>query len=152
LSTTITNTNENRSRYWDGNGGGIGQEKRLLPAPQSSNASSTSSQSTKVNQVAKMFLSKEQGHILKLVKEGHSIFYTGSAGLSVSFVWCFWIWLWSGKQGQGSLSFWGKSSRLCEIVTVKPRRQLQLLHQQVGLDHTFLCADKIDCICRYCRL
>ena len=30
--------------------------------------------------VASVFLSQEQTHILKLVQEGHSVFYTGSAG------------------------------------------------------------------------
>jgi hypothetical protein len=32
---------------------------------------------------AKVFLSQEQLHILKLVEEGNSIFYTGSAGMVI---------------------------------------------------------------------
>jgi hypothetical protein len=51
----------------------------------SSSSSSTStlksSTSTRANQVAGIFLSQEQTHIMKLVKEGCSVFYTGSAGV-----------------------------------------------------------------------
>lgn len=56
------------------------QESRNGSASTISASSSNSSTSTKVNKVAKMFLSQEQTHILKLVQEGNSVFYTGSAG------------------------------------------------------------------------
>ena len=40
----------------------------------------TASSSTATTKPAKVFLSSEQTQILKLVTEGHSVFYTGSAG------------------------------------------------------------------------
>ncbi|KXN87451.1 ATP-dependent DNA helicase pfh1 [Leucoagaricus sp. SymC.cos] len=85
-SSTLKSTDENRSRYWgSGNGSGdTGEEKKFSASVASSSASSSSSTSTKVNKVAKIFLSQEQTHILKLVKEGNSIFYTGSAGTGKS--------------------------------------------------------------------
>lgn len=60
-----------------------GDPKEHVMSVPSSSASSNSSTSSKVDQVAKLFLSQEQMHILKLVQEGHSLFYTGSAGVSI---------------------------------------------------------------------
>jgi len=48
------------------------------------NPSPSVSSMSKPNKMAKLFLSQEQTHILNLVREGHSIFYTGSAGSSHS--------------------------------------------------------------------
>jgi hypothetical protein len=49
--------------------------------PSTTAASSTPSlASTKKTKVASVFLSQEQTQILKLVQEGNSVFYTGSAG------------------------------------------------------------------------
>ncbi|KAF9454281.1 hypothetical protein P691DRAFT_656438 [Macrolepiota fuliginosa MF-IS2] len=45
---------------------------------------SNSSTSSKPKKMAKLFLSQEQTHILKLVEEGNSVFYTGSAGTGKS--------------------------------------------------------------------
>lgn len=52
--------------------------------PSTTATSSTSSlASTKKTKVAPVFLSQEQTQILKLVQEGNSVFYTGSAGQSI---------------------------------------------------------------------
>jgi ATP-dependent DNA helicase PIF1 len=71
-----------------------GFKGRSWPTPRSSTQGSSSSTSTlnnsasststKVNRVARVFLSQEQTHILRLVQEGCSIFYTGSAGAFVA--------------------------------------------------------------------
>lgn len=59
------------------------QRRSRLSVP---NVDPSVSSTSKPNKVAKLFLSQEQTHILNLVREGHSIFYTGSAGLFV--LWC----------------------------------------------------------------
>jgi len=52
------------------------------PGVSGPNPSPSVSSTSKSNQMAKLFLSQEQTHILKLVRDGHSVFYTGSAGSS----------------------------------------------------------------------
>jgi len=51
-------------------------------------ASSSSSLATK-SKLASVFLSQEQTQILKLVQDGESVFYTGSAGKSFHLLWVF---------------------------------------------------------------
>jgi hypothetical protein len=51
---------------------------RAQAAPKKTVTSASSS--TAITKPAKVFLSSEQTQILKLVTEGHSVFYTGSAG------------------------------------------------------------------------
>lgn len=47
-------------------------------------SSSSATQGSKAkSKVAAVFLSQEQTHILKLVQDGHNIFYTGSAGAHI---------------------------------------------------------------------
>jgi ATP-dependent DNA helicase PIF1 len=48
--------------------------------PPVSKSSTSSAPTSKSSRVPAVFLSQEQTHILKLVQEGHSVFYTGSAG------------------------------------------------------------------------
>ncbi|KAF5362473.1 hypothetical protein D9756_002301 [Leucocoprinus leucothites] len=76
LAARIKSTNESTSRR-----GESGSGETRFSAPSSSVGSSSSS-STKPAKLAKLFLSQEQTHILKLVKEGYSVFYTGSAGIA----------------------------------------------------------------------
>lgn len=78
LAARIKSTNESTSRR-----GESGSGETRFSAPSSSVGSSSSS-STKPAKLAKLFLSQEQTHILKLVKEGYSVFYTGSAGTGKS--------------------------------------------------------------------
>ena len=52
------------------------------PGVSGPNISPSVSSTSKPNKMAKLFLSQEQTHILELVREGHSVFYTGSAGSS----------------------------------------------------------------------
>jgi len=51
-----------------------------IPPPVSKNSSASTISSTSTSKVASVFLSAEQTQILKLVQDGHSVFYTGSAG------------------------------------------------------------------------
>lgn len=55
---------------------------RSTPAAQSNTPSSSAPRSK--SKLAGVFLSKEQSHILRLVQEGNSLFYTGSAGTGKS--------------------------------------------------------------------
>jgi len=52
------------------------------PGVSGPNPSPSVSSTSKPNKMAKLFLSQEQTHILELVRDGHSVFYTGSAGSS----------------------------------------------------------------------
>jgi ATP-dependent DNA helicase PIF1 len=52
-------------------------------APPSSTVSKGSTASASSKQVASVFLSHEQSQILQLVLDGHSVFYTGSAGMDL---------------------------------------------------------------------
>lgn len=55
--------------------------KRTVTEKQKSNITVTTSKAVASKAVvAKVFLSKEQQHILKMVSDGQSLFYTGSAG------------------------------------------------------------------------
>ena len=59
---------------------------RVQNAPKSTTKTVTTSSSTAAAKPAKVFLSQEQNQILKLVADGSSVFYTGSAGeLSFAF-------------------------------------------------------------------
>jgi ATP-dependent DNA helicase PIF1 len=58
---------------------------RAQAAPKKTVTTSASS-STATTKPAKVFLSSEQTQILKLVTEGHSVFYTGSAGAFLLFL------------------------------------------------------------------
>jgi ATP-dependent DNA helicase PIF1 len=58
---------------------------RVQTAPKSTTKTVTTSSSTAAAKPAKVFLSQEQNQILKLVADGSSVFYTGSAG-ELSFV------------------------------------------------------------------
>lgn len=56
------------------------QNTRTANAVAPSSSSSTVASSSKPDKLAAVFLSQEQTQILKLVQEGNSVFYTGSAG------------------------------------------------------------------------
>jgi hypothetical protein len=60
--------------------GGKPSSGTSIPPPVSKSSSTSTISSTSTSKVASVFLSAEQTQILKLVQDGHSVFYTGSAG------------------------------------------------------------------------
>jgi len=73
------------------------------------NPSPRVSSTSKPNKMAKLFLSQEQTHILKLVHDGQSLFYTGSAGS-----WCSSV---GAARGHDWILGTGKSVLLKEIIS-----------------------------------
>ena len=70
---------------WEDNEKDVGPSKHAIASRHQSTTkakSTSTTTATATTNPAKLFLSQEQTQILKLVTEGHSIFYTGSAGQS----------------------------------------------------------------------